>query len=69
MQSKAKTITEYLKELTPVQRVSLTKLRTAIKNNLPEGFREVMNYGMIGYVVPHTILKATIVRLICRFRL
>ena len=55
MQSKAKTITEYLKELTPVQRVSLTKLRTAIKNNLPEGFREVMNYGMIGYVVPHTI--------------
>lgn len=55
MPSKAKTITEYLKELTPVQRISLTKLRTAIKNNLPEGFREVMNYGMIGYVVPHTI--------------
>jgi hypothetical protein len=31
------------------------KLRSTILENLPEGFEEVMSYGMIGYVVPHEI--------------
>ena len=31
------------------------KLRDTILANLPEGFQEEMNYGMIGYVVPHSI--------------
>ena len=30
-------------------------LREAISTNLPKGFREEMNYGMLGYVVPHAI--------------
>jgi len=29
-------------------------LRATIKKNLPKGFKETMNYGMIGYVVPHS---------------
>jgi len=33
----------------------MTKLRKIIKANLPKGFKEVMNYGMIGYVVPHSL--------------
>ena len=31
------------------------QLREVIASNLPEGFEETMNYGMIGYVVPHTL--------------
>ena len=58
MQSKAKTVEEYIKEV-PKDRVPyFIKLRETILSNLPEGFKEVMNYGMIGYVVPHSIYPA-----------
>ena len=30
-------------------------LRQVIKDNIPSGFEEVMSYGMIGYVVPHSL--------------
>lgn len=30
-------------------------MRREIRKNLPKGFKEVMSYGMIGYVVPHTL--------------
>lgn len=33
----------------------MQKLRKSILDNLPEGFSETMSYGMIGYVVPHSI--------------
>ena len=33
----------------------MLKLREVIKNNLPEGFEEAMSYGMLGFVVPHSI--------------
>ncbi|RZM07892.1 MAG: DUF1801 domain-containing protein [Pedobacter sp.] len=55
MQSKATTITEYLKELEPDRKKAIEQLRKAIKANLPEGFKEEMSYGMIGYVIPHTL--------------
>lgn len=55
MTSKAITPEEYIKEL-PEDRVeAITKLRKVINDNLPEGFKEEMSYGMIGYVVPHSI--------------
>jgi len=31
------------------------QLRQVILDNLPDGFSEVMSYGMIGYVVPHSL--------------
>lgn len=31
------------------------QMRDVIIKNLPNGFEEEMNYGMIGYVVPHTL--------------
>lgn len=55
MQSKAKTVKEYLGELPPDRSEPIKKLRNAVLKNLPEGFKEEMNYGMIGYVVPHSI--------------
>ncbi|NOT46466.1 MAG: DUF1801 domain-containing protein [Acidobacteria bacterium] len=33
----------------------MTKLRKAIKKNLPKGFQEVMVYGSLGWVVPHSL--------------
>ena len=58
MQSKATTVEEYLSELSEDRKAPMLKLREAIKNNLPEGFEEVISYGMLGYVVPHSIYPA-----------
>jgi len=55
MQSKAKTPDEYVKEIPEDRREVIAQLRKAIKANLPKGFKEEMSYGMIGYVVPHSI--------------
>lgn len=53
MQSKAATIDEYIAELPDDRKEAMNQLRKVIKKNLPKGFQECMNYGMIGYVVPH----------------
>ena len=55
MQSPANTVSQYLDELAPERKEAINKLRKEIKSNLPKGFEEVMGYGMIGYVVPHTL--------------
>jgi len=55
MQSNAKTPKEYISELPEDRKQPIMKLRESILKNLPEGFEEVMSYGMIGYVVPHTL--------------
>ncbi len=54
MQSKAANIEDYVNELPADRKEAINKLRKVIKNNLPKGFQECMNYGMIGYVVPHS---------------
>jgi hypothetical protein len=55
MPSKTISITEYLQSLPDDKRKAMEKLRSAIRKNLPKGFKEEMNYGMIGYVIPHTL--------------
>lgn len=55
MQSKATTPEQYLSELPEDRKAAMLKLRNAIKENLPQGFEEVISYGMLGYVVPHSI--------------
>ena len=55
MQSKALTPEQYLSELPEERKEAMNKLRKTIKDNLPKGFEEVMSYGMLGYVVPHSI--------------
>ncbi|MAT55570.1 MAG: hypothetical protein CMN32_13920 [Saprospirales bacterium] len=55
MQSKATTPEQYLAELPEERQGPMRQLRQTILENLPEGFEEVMSYGMIGYVVPHSI--------------
>lgn len=40
----------------PLERqTALSELRQVIRDNLPKGFQEVLQYGMIGYVVPHAL--------------
>ena len=55
MQSTATTAEQYLAEL-PEDRISaMSELRNVVMENLPKGFEETMSYGMITYVVPHSI--------------
>ena len=55
MQSKALTVKEYIKELPEDRKEAIQKLRQVVLKNISEGFIEVMGYGMIGYVIPHSI--------------
>ncbi len=55
MTSDAATPEEYIMNLPEDRKSAISSLRKTILANLPEGFEEVMNYGMIGYVVPHSI--------------
>ena len=55
MQSKAINIEEYLKEIPEERKLAFLKLRGTIVNTIPKGFVEQMSYGMIGYIVPHSI--------------
>jgi uncharacterized protein YdhG (YjbR/CyaY superfamily) len=49
------TVEEYIAAI-PADRIDQFNLiRNAIKQNLPDGFEECISYGMIGYVVPHSI--------------
>ncbi len=45
---------EYISKLPEDRREVMAELRKTILTNLPPGFEETMNYGMIGYVVPHS---------------
>ena len=58
MQIKAKSVKEYLQKVPQERAEYFKKLRKTILTNLPEGFEEQLNYGMIGYVVPHEIYPA-----------
>lgn len=55
MQSRSTTVDEYLQALPEDRRKAMDSLRAVIKKHLPKGFEEQINYGMIGYVVPHTL--------------
>ena len=55
MQSNANSVDEYMDQLAETQREGLVLLRKTILENLPMGFVEQMSYGMIGYIVPHSI--------------
>lgn len=55
MTSKVTSVDQYINEAPEDRRAALQQLRAIILKNLPEGFHEEMSYGMIGYVVPHSI--------------
>jgi hypothetical protein len=58
MDRKAATVDDYLASLAEDRRAVLSSLRQIILKNLDKGFEEGMQYGMIGYYVPHRIYPA-----------
>lgn len=58
MQSKAKTVEEYIDSLPDERKKAIIAIRREILTNLPKGFEETMQYGMISYVVPHKLYPA-----------
>ncbi len=55
MTSKAKTVKEYLAGLPADRRGAIEAVRKVILKSLDKGYEEGMQYGMIGYFVPHSI--------------
>ncbi|MCR3956184.1 MAG: DUF1801 domain-containing protein [Gudongella sp.] len=55
MEHDIKSVEEYLEKLPEDRRETVERLRELIIANLPDGFEETISYGMISYVVPHSI--------------
>ena len=55
MTSTAELPQDYIDALPDDRKQTMAAIREAILSNLPQGFQEIMNYGMLGYVVPHSI--------------
>lgn len=58
MQSKAATVEQYLSELPDDRRQAIEAVRQVILGKLDRDYEEGMQYGMIGYYVPHRIYPA-----------
>jgi len=58
MINKAKTVKEYLASLPADRRTAIEAVRGVILENLDKGYEEGMQYGMIGYYVPHRLFPA-----------
>jgi len=58
MTSTAATPKEYIDSLPEDRIKAMTELQNVIKKNLPKGFEETMQYGMLSYVVPHKLYPA-----------
>ena len=52
MRSEATTVTQYLAELPADRREAIEAVRGVILENLPGGYVEAMNWGMITYQIP-----------------
>ncbi|MBP6628188.1 MAG: DUF1801 domain-containing protein [Kofleriaceae bacterium] len=58
MQSKATTVEAYLEDLPADRRAEVAAVRAVIRANLDPAYQETMQYGMIGYSVPHALFPA-----------
>ena len=54
MPAAATTVAAYVAALPADRKAAFETLRKTIKKNLPKGFKEVINYGMPSFVVPHS---------------
>jgi hypothetical protein len=58
MRSTATTAAEYVAALPPERRRVIEKLRRVLRRNLPTGFEETVDHGMLAFVVPHRLFPA-----------
>lgn len=54
-QSSSKFLDTYLLQVAEERKPIITALRNVVAQHLPHGFEETINYGMLSYVVPHSI--------------
>lgn len=52
MKSKATTVHDYIEQLPGERREAIRAVRSVILENLPKGYEETLQYGMLAYVVP-----------------
>ncbi|WP_209402516.1 DUF1801 domain-containing protein [Pseudozobellia sp. WGM2] len=55
MQYKANSAEHYIEQLPEERQKIISRIRKIFLDKLPSGFEEQMSYGMLGYVVPHSI--------------
>lgn len=55
MNHNANSIEEYIAQLPVERQQAVAKLQKVVSENLPKGFDETMGYGMIAFVVPHSV--------------
>ena len=55
MSPKPATVTQYLATLEPGRKKAIQALRKVIKANLDPKIKEGIQYGMIGYFIPHSV--------------
>ncbi len=48
-------VKDYLDSLPEDRRKALRKVRAAVNRRLPKGYKEGIQYGMIGWFVPHSV--------------
>ena len=58
MKSTVQTPEDYIAGLPPDRQAAIHQLRGVINASLPAGFEERMSYGMLGWVVPHSLYPA-----------
>src|SRR4051812_7562479 len=58
MQYFVDSIEQYMDAIPEDRKETISKLREVIIKNLPKGFSEGINYGMLGWVVPHSTYPA-----------
>ena len=58
MQRNATSAEDYISQCPEDRQSALNHLRMAILSTLPEGFQEGIGYGMVGYVIPHSVYPA-----------
>ena len=59
MKSEATTVEDYISELSEERQEAVSTVREVVLANLPKGYEEVMDFGMIAYVVPLSVCPKT----------
>ena len=59
VKSDAGTVQDYLDELPDERRESMQAVRQVVLDNLPDGYEEMMLYGMIGWAIPLEVYPET----------
>src|SRR5580692_4016921 len=58
MKSEAKTVAAYLASLPADRRAAIAVVRDVVRDNLDAGYEEGIQYGMIGWYVPHRLFPS-----------